>query len=142
MNKYIWQIGQIHFAIWTNTTGKFRQIKIFWAQVAVSDIRPRPLNLKRRPRSSLNFNEQIHLANWTNTFCNLDKYNWQIQTNTNVLWAQVAESHIRPLNLSRELKGAHALCNRFQWCLMIIIFWHTVMIILTWDWVQMFFYFN
>ena len=100
------------------------QIQIFWAQVAVSHIRPQPLNFKWRPHSLLNFNEQIHLANWTNTFCNVDKYNWQIQTNTNVLWAQVAESHIRPqpLNLSRELKGTHALCNRFQLCLMIIIF--------------------
>ena len=62
MNKYIWQIGQIHFAIWTNTTGKFRQMQMFWAQVAVSHIRP------------------------------------------------------QPLNLSRELKGAHALCSRFQLC--------------------------
>ena len=37
-----------------------------------------------------------------------------------MFWAQVAVSHIRPqpLNLSRELKGAHAhaLCSRFQLC--------------------------
>ena len=63
LDKYIWQFGQIHLEIWTNTFFQFGKIHFsIWTNT-----------FGNLTNTFFQFGK-IHFSIWTNTFGNLDKY--------------------------------------------------------------------